>query len=168
MSLLAFQPAYPERFMMQDSSITSTIRVLLQNEGATPYLVGRSRIRLLMKQGIALTPVSPSRVARKMRAPHGGLAVGSLFFFGPLSYPSFQSAKEASDSMVKDLTDKALPERAELAPHTTVSGVLYFELPSYVTSGDCVRIDVVLDPGPRGYPLQIRVPLLPGSKEDVR
>ncbi len=144
------------------------LRAILQNEGGAPYVVSRSRLRLLMKQGIALTPVSPSRVARKMRSTHDGLAVGSVFLFGPLSYPSFQSANEASDSMVKDLTDKALPERAELGPHTTVSGVLYFELPSYVTSGDCVRIDVLLDPDQGGDPLQIRVPLLPGSQEDGR
>ena len=41
-------------------------------------------MRLLTRQGVALTPVSPSRVAKKMRVTHDGLAVGSVFLFGVL------------------------------------------------------------------------------------
>lgn len=123
-------------------------------------------MRLLTRQGVALTPVSPSRVAKKMRVTHDGLAVGSVFLFGVLSYPSFQSANEASDAMVKDLMYKAFSEQIALMPHTTVGGILHFELPSYVTSQDGVRIDAVLRPGAGGEPLQIQVPLSEGTKEE--
>jgi hypothetical protein len=141
------------------------VRVLLQNEGEQSYLTGRYQARLMTRQGVTLTPVSPSRIARKTRASHDSLAAGSLLLFGILSYPSFQSANEASDAMVKDLTDKSFPEQVELAPRSTLGGVLYFELPSYVTARDCVRVDVILRPRSGGDHLEVQVPLLAGSEE---
>lgn len=65
------------------------VRTISQNEGEVQYLITRTGMRLLTRQGVALTPVSPSRVAKKMRVTHDGLAVGSVFLFGVLSYPSF-------------------------------------------------------------------------------
>jgi hypothetical protein len=144
------------------------VRALLQNQGEEPYVVSRHQMRLLTKQGIVLTPISPSRVARKMRSTHDGLAVGSVFLFGIFSYPSFQSASEATDAMVKDLTEKGLPEEVTLASRMTAAGVLYFELPTYVTSHDGVRMEAVLRPGAGGEPLHIQVPLSEGAKEDKR
>lgn len=143
------------------------VRALFQDTGDTPYRIERKQIRLLTTQGIALTPVSPSRVAGKMRLTHDALAVGSAFLFGVLSYPSFHSANEASEAMVQDLTEKAFPEQVEFAPHTTLSGMLYFELPSYITSRDSVRIDAVLQPRSGGEPLTLQVPLMAETKEGL-
>ncbi|MBI4381278.1 MAG: hypothetical protein HY574_08810 [candidate division NC10 bacterium] len=143
------------------------VRALFQNAGETPYRIERKQIRLVTNQGIALTPVSPSRVARKMRLAHDALAVGSVFLFEVLSYPSFHSANEASDAMVQDLTKKTFPELVELAPHTTLGGMLYFELPSYVTPQDSVRIDAALKPGSGAEPLILQVPLIAEPKEGV-
>ena len=143
------------------------VRALLQNAGETPYRIEWKQIRLVTNQGIGLTPVSPSRVARKMRLTHDALAVGSVFLFGVLSYPSFHSANEASDAMLKDLTEKTFPEQGELAPHTTLGGMLYFELPSYMTHRDSVGIDAVLKPRSGAEPLILHVPLIAEPKEGV-
>lgn len=143
------------------------VRALFQNAGETPYRIERKQMRLVTNHGIGLTPVSSSRVARKMRLTHDALAVGSVFLFGVLSYPSFHSANESSDAMLKDLTEKTFPEQVELAPHTTLGGMLYFELPSYVTSQDSVRIDAVLKPASGANPLILQVPLIAETKEGV-
>lgn len=103
-----------------------------------------------------------------MRLTHNTLAVGSVFLFGVLSYPSFHSANEASDAMVRDLTEKTFPEQLELAPHTTLGGMVDFELPSYLTSQDSVRIDAVLKPRFGTEPLILQVPLIAEPKEGVR
>ena len=139
------------------------VRALLHNDGEEEYLVSRSSMRLVTKQGIALMPVSPSRVARKVRQGYDGRAVVSLYMFGPLSYPSFLSANEASEAMVKDLTDKGFPEQGALTPHVAVGGVLYFELPSYVSSHDGVRMDMALRPRSAGRSLQIQIPIVTES-----
>jgi len=91
------------------------VQTIIQNEGEVQYLITRTGMRLLTRQGVALTLVSPSRVAKKMRVTHDGLAVGSVFLFGVLSYPSFQSANEASDAMVKACI-KPSPSRSHSCP----------------------------------------------------